>query len=113
MCTKGFSKKVIQLILISLPLFYSRQKKSHPRMFEMFLFPFSKDGGKYTQSITIYDSHQNDSFPHICFTPNLHKMQQSIRTRFPEIALKILAIVSAYTNFSAWQTVLIADAVSF
>ena len=29
------------------------------------------------------------------------------------ITLKILAVVSASTHFSTWQTVLIADAVSF
>ena len=83
-CTEGFSKRVVEFILISLPLFYPN-RKNHRRIFQMFFLLFSKDGGKYTQSITIYDSHLNDSFLRIRSTSNLHKMHQSIQTLFPKV----------------------------
>ena len=83
-CTEGFSKKVVEFILISLPLFYPNRKKSSDNFSNVFLL-FSKDGGKYTQNITIYGSNLNDSFLRICSTSNLHKMHQSIQTLFPKV----------------------------
>ena len=55
-CTKEFSKKVIEFILISLPLFYSKQKKNYQRIFEMFFCAIFEGRVKCTQSITIYES---------------------------------------------------------
>ena len=101
-CTEGFSKKVVEFILISLPLFIQTGKKSSANFSNVSLL-FSKDGGKYTQSITIYGSHLNDSFLRIRSTSNLHKMHQSIQTLFPKVChyySEDFAIVSASTYFS-------------
>ena len=79
-----FSKKQLKTGVIITIFFLSKQEKNIDEFFKCFLL-FSKDGGKYTKNITIYDSHLNDSFLRLRSTSNLHKMHQSIQTLFLKV----------------------------